>query len=179
MVRVARAGRAESSVRYVALIEEVASQERELEAPSCNARTGAQELPGTEPVQVVGGDELTKARRRNHRTQPRHSKASQSNAPPPPCGCALCAGAGGLALMVTSSCACGPSTAPLVGLLKSTVNDLGDPALKLPLTIGMTAVWAPPAPSAQDKVTGVAEKSALVAVPGTGVSVTEIAPVEL
>ena len=57
--RVAKAGREESSVRHVVLIEEVASPERELEGPSCNARTRAQEIPGTEPVQVVGGDELT------------------------------------------------------------------------------------------------------------------------
>src|SRR5215469_18566377 len=57
--RVAKAGRTESSVRYVVLIEEVASPERELEAPSCNARTGAQEMPGAEPVHILGGDELT------------------------------------------------------------------------------------------------------------------------
>ena len=80
-------------------------------------------------------------------------------------------------MMVTDSCACGPSTAPLVGLVRSTVNDLDDPTGMLALTIGMTAVWGPESPSAQDKVTGVAEKSAVVADPGTGVSVTEIGPV--
>jgi len=59
--------------------------------------------------------------------------------------------------MVTSSCASGPITAPLVGLVRSTVNDFGGPTM-LALTIGMVTVWDPESPSAQDKVSGVAEK---------------------
>ena len=58
------------------------------------------------------------------------------------------------------------------------MNDFGDPTM-LALTNGMVAVWGPGSPSAQDKVIGLAEKSAVVADPGTGVSVTEIGPVEL
>src|SRR5215470_4265103 len=58
--RVAKGGEeGECSVRYVVLIEEVASPERELEALPCDSGTRAQEMPGTEPVQIVGGDELT------------------------------------------------------------------------------------------------------------------------
>ena len=137
------------------------------------------------PGQELPCASTTQARRRNHRTQPSHSRANQSNAPPPPDDGALPPDGGGLppddgalpGLMVTSSCACGPSTAPLVGLVMSTVNDFGDPTM-LAVTMGMTAVWDPESPSAQDKVSGVAVKSALVADPATGVSVTEIGPVE-
>ena len=80
-------------------------------------------------------------------------------------------------MIVTCSCTCGPSTAPLVGLVRFTMNDFGDPATTLPLTIGIVAVCDPESPSAQDKVSGVAEKFAVVADPATGVSVTEIGPV--
>ena len=61
--RVGRAGRAEcravSSARCVVLVAEVASAAREPEGLPFDPRTRAQEMPGAEPVHVVGGDELT------------------------------------------------------------------------------------------------------------------------
>jgi hypothetical protein len=71
----------------------------------------------------------------------------------------------------------GPIRAPFVALESCTVKvTVG--SWRLSAVIAMVALFGCESPSAQERVMGAGAKSAFVAVPATGVSVTEVAPLK-
>lgn len=87
------------------------------------------------------------------------------------------AGGGVLAVSVTVSTEFGPIRAPFVALESFTVK-VSVGSGRVLFVMAMVALFGCESPLAQERVMGAVAKSALVAVPGTGVSVTEVAPLE-